>query len=84
MVGQIGNADEEEQLAEDQLEDDALVEEHPYVGPEEDADDNDKLIPNDDDAKIDIGDDALPPNKLEDGFIEDAEEKEVQHNEFLL
>ena len=33
---------------------------------------------------MDIGDDALPPYELEEDFVEDAEEEEIQHNEFLL
>ena len=33
---------------------------------------------------MDIGDDALPPDDLEEGFVEDLEGEEIQHDEFLL
>ena len=54
----------EEQPAEDQ--------------PEEEADDDDELFPDDYDAEMEIGDDALPPDELEEDLIEDAEEEKIQ------
>ena len=33
---------------------------------------------------MEIGDDALPPDELEEDFVEDVEEEEVQYVEFLL
>ena len=76
-VGQIGDADEEEKLADDQPEDDPPVGEHLLVELEEDADD-------DDDVGMEIGDDALPPDELEEDFVEDAKEGEIDPDKFLL
>ena len=33
---------------------------------------------------MDIGDDALLPNELEEDFVQDAQEEEIQHDEFVL
>ena len=33
---------------------------------------------------MEVNDDALPPDELEEDFVEDAEEEEIQHDESLL
>ena len=43
--------------------------------PRVDVDDDDELSPNDDDVRIEMGDDAEPPNELNEDFIEDSEEE---------
>ena len=57
---------------------------HPAVELEEDADDDDVPLPDDGNAEMEIGDDAILPDELKEDFVEGAEEEEIQYIEFLL